>query len=1049
MKRAFFNSYFFFLNSAGRSVVFTSLFYALWLIISVVSSANFDIHSFSGRMIGVATMQNVDVEARVGLFYKCIFLFLASFLVFTLLAYFIFKKRPAILNSIELRIINYTSIAGIFFFLFKLLNVEMYETIEVVYFLQKLMLATLLIRLLVQKENKISLQHFSIILSLSFAFYFFIADVNNLLGYVNNPDFYIITFIIAVLLLISLSIFLNRSAVINSSKQLTLLTYSLLPLILLPFLSVLKDEIFLICKSNKIILSSQLPIYLLLFIIILIWTFLRYKLGKKKELRSQKEIVARNYFPLLIFSLTAYLSYSYYTEYYDEIFESGNVYLPIMEHQLFGTLSPVEKLNTHLLSDYFFSYIYAFFNGLNINEITLYDFILAPLSYTLYYFLVKYLTRNEFIALLCVLLFPFAEAILPEGFCFAVLGIFALIKLINQQQSLKNYLVYFSTLVFLLCWRIDLGYNCLLTMPVVLLYYHFFNEKNKIQWKILSKAVAIVGGSVIFLLGLFSLIRQTNLFSKVAYLFNYCVSAQSYGYHAVGDTTLTNVKIHYFVFPVAIMMLLILAGIKYRQFNKTRSQRAAQLSFLFISLFYLINFNRGLIRHSLFEGMDAFVSSFAYIILSASVFILFRKNSHFVKCLLFFSTAFFLVNTYRVPEPKGMKNIFERLIVKIKSTKNISLASINNRVSNAPGQKAERYSQFVDFINKNTNKDETFLDFSNRPMLYFFTKKATPSYFYQTPLCIQNDFLQERYIEDLSQYKTPYLLFQGVSDVGYDNMDGVPNSLRHYRMAEYFYNNYSPYVIVDNFCIWRNNKTKDCNKRDTISRYIAGIDSNHVDFVETTFEIKRGKSYSVKLSYSRKIETEAFLMTNKKMIDLKLKDLNETESYAIIEAKEGKYKFAASSAGHGLKSCFVIESDYVPDYFSERTLAYDFQKLPYVWGTYDKKLPEEKILFEKNTDAKQAISIPEKIDRTTGNTIIVSCKNNTDKIQKAILFFGSSNDKTKTSIWFDVFPSDKEEKYAIRISSIYKWYSGKVNEISFQLPDGGLTLSKIQITKGN
>ena len=77
---------------------------------------------------------------------------------------------------------------------------------------------------------------------------------------------------------------------------------------------------------------------------------MRYKKAQKKEAQSLKDLLARNYFPLLIFSLTAYLSYSYYTEYYDEIFESGNVYLPIMEHKLFGTLSPVEKLNTHLLS---------------------------------------------------------------------------------------------------------------------------------------------------------------------------------------------------------------------------------------------------------------------------------------------------------------------------------------------------------------------------------------------------------------------------------------------------------------------------------------------------------------------------------------------------------------------------------------------------------------------------------------------------------------------------------------------------------------------------
>lgn len=1051
MKRANLNSYLFFLSSAGKPILFTSLFYSLWLVISLVSSANFDIHSFSGRMIGVATMQNMDVEARVGLFYKCIFLFFSSFLFFTLIAYFLFKKIPHVLKSTEVRIINYTAIAGIFFFLFKLFGFEVYETLEVIYFLQKLMLASLLIRALVFKMNEISLYHLSIILSLSFSLYFFIADMNNFLGYVNNPDFYIITFIIACLLLIALNAFLRKSVEINKQNKITLLAHSLLPLVLLPFLSVLKDEIFLVCKRNNIVLNSQLGIFIVLIFLMLACIVFRYRNGKKKELRSQKELVARNYFPLLIFSLTAYLSYSYYSDYYDEVFESGNVYLPIMEHQLFGTLSPLEKLNTHLLSDYFFSYIYVFFNGLHINEITLYDFFLAPLSYTLYYFLVRFLTRNEFIALLCIFLFPFAEAILPEGFCFAILGIFSLIKLITIQQSLKNYLIYFGTLIFLLCWRIDLGYNCLLTMPFVLLYYNFFDEKTKISWKLLFKALALVGGSLIVLLSLLSLYRQTNLFSKAFYFINYCVSAQSYGYQSIGNSAAPGFKMHYFIFPAIVAMLLIVMFIKHKLLNKTKGQRVAFLSLLFICLFYFINFNRGLIRHSLFEGSDGFVASFIFIILPGSVFLIFNGISHLKKCLLFFSVAFFLVNTYRVPEPKGMKSIFERLVVKVKNTKNSSLASIENRVINGPAQKEERYKAFSDFIKKNTKSDETFLDFSNRPMLYFFTKKITPSYFYQTPLCIQNDFLQDKYIEDLAGYKAPYLLFQGMSDIGYDNIDGVPNSLRHYRMAEYFYNNYSPSVIVNNFCVWRNNKTKDINKKDTILWYVAPADSNQVDFVVADIKIKPGKFYSAKLFYSQKIEPALFVGNNGEVISATLKDIDETTSYAVIEAKAGSYKLSASSFGKGLKSFFVIESDYIPDYSSERILNYNFEKLPYVWGTYDKRFLEGKVWFEKSKNILpgQEIQIPANIDRTKGNTLVLTLKNNTDKIQKAVVFFGNAKDKNKTGIWFDVLPSKKEERYAVRISSIYKWYSGNVDQINLSaLEENSVIISNIKITEG-
>ncbi|MEO6304628.1 MAG: hypothetical protein ABIP51_15820 [Bacteroidia bacterium] len=1052
MKVAFssFRSY---LTGPGKAIIFTSLFYSFWLVISQVISTNFDLNSFSGRTIGLATLDGIGVEERIALFYKCILLFFVSFSAFIFISHFFFKKIPALLNCAEAKIINYTSLAGIFIFLFKVFNSEVYETLEIIYFLHKLMLTAIILRMVFSGKSEISVYQLTIILALSVSGYFFIADLNNLAGYTKNPDFYFVTFVIGCLLLISLNLFLRTKNSVNKQNQLRLMAHALLPLLILSFVSVLKDEIFLVFKANGILLHDQLFIYLALLALLAVVIVLRYKKGQTKELRSDKEQAARGYFPLLIFSLTAYVSYSYYTEYYDEIFESGNVYLPIMEHKLFGTLSPIEKLNTHLLSDYFFAAIYTFFNGLKINEITLYDFFLAPISYTLYYYLLRFLTRNEFVALFCILLFPYAEAIMPEGFCLAIIGIFALVKVLGPGQSIKNYIIYFITIILLALWRIDLGYNCLLTMPLILFYFNFRDIKYKINWKLLLKAGAIVAGSMIVLIAVLSIYRQVNFFAKATYLLNYCASAQSYSYGPIGDPNLSSYKMHYIIFPACVALIIVLLVIKYKQISRTNSQRLAYLSLLFMCLFYFINFNRGLTRHSLLEGSDVFTSSFIYLILGSSAFVFLKKENYLVRSIVFFMILFVFVNAYKVPDTKGLTSLFEKIERKIKTTQNSNLAKIESRIKNAPNKTEVRHKEFSDFIKKETKADETFIDFSNRPMLYFFSEKITPSWFYQNPLCVQNDFLQEKFIEDLKEYKTPYLLFSGITPAGYDVIDDVPNTIRHYRMAEYFYNNYKPYVIVENLCVWKNNDKKDNNKKDTICRYNDLVEASHADVLSVQIKAKPGKVYSVRQSFTHKTTNDLILTTNGSRSSISVKNINETSSYAILDLKEGKYTLDFLNSDNTLKDFFVIESDYTPDFISEKFISYDLKKLAYIWGTYDEFCNEEKPLFE-NTKTKTIennepykISIPAKIDRSSGNTIIIKCKS--DKEQKVSLSFGNSKKQGKTTFLFNVIASEKEQQYAIRVSSSYKWYSGDVNEISL-LPETGksLTILKILVTKG-
>jgi hypothetical protein len=880
------------------------------------------------------------------------------------------------------------------------------------------------------------------------------ADINNLAGYTKNPDFYSTTFIVSCLLFIALNLFLVRLSEKNKHVGLCLLAYSLVPLLAFPLVSVFKDEIFFVLKNNKIVLNSQIMIYLALIILLALIVFLRYKKGSRKVLRNERELVARSYLPLLIFSLTAYTSYSYNTDYYNEIFESGNVYLPIMEYKLFGVLSPLEKLNTHLLSDYFFGAIYTFFNGLKLNEITLYDFMLAPISYTLHYYLFRFLTRNEFVAILCVMFFPYTEAIMPDGFCLAILGVFASFKTFGQKQSLRNYILYFTTLFFLACWRIDLGVNCLVAMPIVLLYYHFRDTNYKINWKILFKAIGIVATMVFVLVGILSFYRGVNFFYKISYLLNYCSSAQSYAHEILGQSNLPLYKMHYFLFPVCVGLIILFLVIKYKRLNTSKSSRLAYLSLFFICVFYLVNFNRGLTRHCLAEGNDLFTSSYVYIIIAGSVFVFLKKENQTIKVLGFFIILFFLVSNYKVPDTKGLKSLVERLENKIEKTYNITLAKIVSRINNAPENYENPYKDFSDFIKKQTNQNETFIDFGNRSMLYFFTKKITPSWFYQNPLCIQNDFLQKKFIEDLQDYKTPYLVFSGCSDIGYDVIDDVPNTLRHYRLAECFYNKYKPCAIINNLCVWQNKTIKSPNKIDTIYKFYRTQDFLN-DLIEQKLKIKAEKKYVVKIVSTNGPNGEFRATFNNRTFLPELVKTSDEVTYCVFDLKGKQGVLSLRKSLQQTSEFLVLECDYIPDHVSERFLNYSFKKLPYIWGAFDKLVLNERVLFEDRSSVllenKSAykLSISENLDRSTGNTILINCKNTHDKTQKIILSFGNARETNKTNVSFDVVPSNKEEVYAIRVSSIYKWFSGKVDQIIITPEiDKKITITKVQITKG-
>lgn len=1051
-----FQSFKLFVGQTANSILFTSLFYSIWVVISYISSLDFSLHSFPGRMIGIATLEAFDVGARVSSFYKLIGFFFGSYFLLNLVGYFIYSKRSALLFCLETKIVNYSSLVGVFLFLFQAFDFNVSEGLEIVYFIHKFMLAAILLKILFKKANP-SVYHYSFVLCIAVSLYFLLADFMLLSRSAKNLDFYIPTFLFACILLIVVLFYLNKAERTDKYQRLNRVAYALLPLVFLPLISVLKDEIVLILKTNKFLVESRWPVFTMLLALLLLFIFLRFLRSRHIKPATEQKQISRSYFPWLIFSLISYIYYSLQTDYSEELFEMGNVYLPIMEFMKYGVVAPLEKLNAHLLSDYFFGAIYTLFSGLKDGEVTLYDFMLLPVSYLLYYYLMLFLTRNPFISLFSVLLFPFASAIMLDGFCLSVLGIVALEKVLIREQSFKSYITFLVLSVFLIVWRFDMASTFIVLIPVLFLYYTLVDPRYKINYANLLKSSAVVGLSGILIIAGISIYRHFNPIEKLVNMYNYCMSTQSYGYPEIGSMNSDAFKMHYFVFPIAVCILVIVLALRFKSLNKSKNQRLAYLSLVFLCIFYFINFNRGLVRHGLVEGTDAFTSSFIYIIIACAPFILLKKQNQVVKFCVFCLISFFAIVSFKIPDQIDSKSLFDLLQIKLKNQVHENPLELNGRLKNIPADSGEVHRPIVTFIKKHVPEKETFIDFACKPVLYYYAGKETPSWVYQNALCLHNDFLQKNFIEELTDYKTPYLLYSYNPET-FDQVDQVPDFLRHYRLAEYFYTYYSPYVILGKFCLWKGNSVADVNQKDTLFRFEktgAIGDSNPI--LSPLIKTNPGKNYLIKIVTTAKTDFKLNIIKGHDSLSPSIKQIADTIAYVPLESSLNEFQLLIKDTKGSISHISLVQYDYMPDFYSEQFLSCDFRKLPFVWGQYDKNLPSEPVLFDKilsekaEKDVTRTISIPQALDKTSGNTVVLSLSNSSKKTQRLYLTFGNSKERGRSKIYFNVLPSKKPQLYAIRVSCLYKWYVGKVDLIGISSDDAteNVNLSKLQIRKGS
>jgi len=271
---------------------------------------------------------------------------------------------------------------------------------------------------------------------------------------------------------------------------------------------------------------------------------------------------------------------------------------------------------------------------------------------------------------------------------------------------------------------------------------------------------------------------------------HYFSGSQAHGYERLTPEFSNLFYINFIFLPLSIGIIFVSLLIKISEHKKS----VFFYPLLFLIGFYFMNLQRGLVRHSFMEQNETTIASSAWIILILYIYHFTQLKKGWILVALI--PGGMLLSIRSIDFHSAILNKNRTFTVK-------DLPALQNqKIERTVGGQNHEIWELVNFLKQNLKKDETFIDLANAPMLYYYSQKNVPSYFAQYMQNTIDGFLQEENIRQLKNYKIPYVVFSRQPVHFFDNMDGIPNAVRHYRITEYIYKNYQPYKVIGGFQIW-------------------------------------------------------------------------------------------------------------------------------------------------------------------------------------------------------------------------------------------------------
>lgn len=761
----------------------------LLLLRALFYAASFELSSFDALIPSLASFHLVDISARVGLYHRLLWVTPISFLLWFYLFSLAYKRFR---HKLLWRFMATASYLNIGLLLLELMTQSHEALLYFVLLLQLCFLAFYLLyhtQKLPQGHRLLSDFFFTVALSVALAMLWraLWIMIHDSIGLPAFALVFVISFA-ALLMLLSLLRKLPWTAI----RQISL------PLFFIPWLSVLATETYLICNQRG--LSFLLPQQgyitgLLLLTTWIGWRIRQWRHGSRQRLSPWRPIY------IMGIGLLAFTFYHPIIAQSAEMFEAANPANGIMRLFKFGEWPILQFLNSHALSELFYRALYVLLNGYQANmAFDIYNFLDTLLFYVVSFAFLSRFFKNKSMALVFILLIPFVPNIIHQGMYTALISVYFIVQL-HKAYTLKNLIKLGLWTIFIALWRFDVGLaNAYATLLLLLLMH--LQQLPKLHWPVLLKAAAffallLLGGSAA------AWLIQPNFFSSIVpQALSYLTVNQAHGLEQVAPAADRHLFNFYILFPLVGISLFLYATYRaLAQANTTHHQQTQWLAVAFLALIYLFNMPRGLVRHSLYEGSDSFVSLFFFFIIILFSYLL-MHNKNKARYMVLALSIFVLPNFSYQGAPHS-HNLLQQFQRRFEQQQNIDmqLGKIERAVIDSTQAEA-LYLPFKAFMAANFSDTATFIDLSNTPMLYFYTQRRVPSYFCQYMQNTTTPYLQTANLHTLSHYQLPIVVFAHTPPNWFDNTDGVPNTIRYNKIAAYIYHNYRPIGAVNNYYIW-------------------------------------------------------------------------------------------------------------------------------------------------------------------------------------------------------------------------------------------------------
>ena len=1070
-----------------RDFIFLPLFFALSLTWYFFHNSTFPLEQFQGRSISLATSEGIDIVKRVSTYYKGI----GFFLLLALLFAWIVLRLKKFTSSSDLVVLNSLSVIGFCTIFFQLMGAAMEPTLHLIYALLFSAFTGIIGKRITgwkeQEEGEYTIV-FSWLFLLSLILFFFQWHFLRLISdfyFQSIPDFCGI--VTAALLFIYFFISGKYNFTAQSLSRSIRITQ---PLIFIPIVSVLAFEISMIFNQRGIQLGPK-AIFFIGFLFIL---FRVFKLSRKEpiHIKDPKSQLNTRWIPWILAGVTALLLYKPIVTPDIDWFEDGNRILPLQQWFDFGKIPFLETFSSHALSDWGWGALYSLLNGTDPLGGFVYGFFIAVIITVLVYTLLLRMTGSSFLAVFVLLFYPYSDFLIPSYYQIVLLTLLLLFNLI-QKQSTGNYFLFFSTLVFVMIWRIDLGISNFIAGIGGLALLWFLLPDFEIDRKSARKGFVyfVISTVLVFLVAM--LLRGPSiLFSSLGEMLGYLSSLQAYGLKDL--TSAANAKYFslYFVMPVAVLLIAGYAFLRMvRMKNPSSRESIVSIGILFLCIFYFSNLQRGLVRHTLAEQWDTALTSYGFLILICPLFYTKKKNtSSAVYVFAVFVLATIILANYKLINPELDRNNYYTEVAKfVQKPLLVTTSMSTDRTVEHPQYKTENYGDLDFWMKKNISDSSTFLDFSNTPMLYYFLNRKTPNYLCQIPHTAHNDAMQEKLLNGLSTVDIPVALFSNFPVNYWDQLDGIPNCMRHYKISEYIYKNYSPYALINHHTVWvkngksfpaltvqskivhtdfKNISVKGASLTDSISLRINGTEAALENILTFPLHLDSSKKYYVFLNawYENQGTVSFIPEFNKVGYDAARKSevrvfSGPSKAFYLIEPRQGETELSGlkiiftNSGSLSLASLQVNSCDLIPDLVSEMPQEFALKNIPYIWGQFDEAWKKGKIgspfslLKEvKNLDNGQGVSIP--VPSHHPDSVFaylrLAARATTEKTVDLILRFGK-DDETQGSFIFSIRPSDKMEDYLVRMSTLYNWIKKEHTWITLYAMNGNAAIETVELRR--